>query len=193
MSDEVTALEQEADATRDRIAATMDDLQHRLSPRTLLNNVVGQVGNKVGAQGVELVLGARQLVRNHPIATASAALTVGLMMFGRARIRGAKIDYGDNFSAYPEYDDGYGANSVDDRWVADQPRRPAFGSNTSSRVEENPLAAVLVGVAAGALLGALFPLTGTERRLFDEFGERISDAGDAFKSAATDSLGLAAE
>ena len=115
------------------------------------------------------------------------------MMFGSSRIRGAKIDYGDRFSAYPEYDDGYGANSVDDRWAADQPRRPAFGRNAGGKIEENPLAAVIVGIAAGALLGALFPTTAAEQRLFEDLGERVHDAGAAVRSKVDADLGLAAE
>ena len=77
MSDEVNALEQEADATRERIAATVDNLQHKLSPRTMMHNAFGQFTDKLGGQGTQLVAGARSIVQDHPVATATAALTLG--------------------------------------------------------------------------------------------------------------------
>ena len=192
MIDEVASLENEAEATRDRIAVAMDDLQHRLSPRTIVNNAVGAVINKLGAQGTELVSGVSSVVRRYPIATTSAALTVALLAIGRSRTRGAKIEY-QNFSAYPEYDDGYGANSVDDRWADDQPRRPAIGSNRRSRIHDNPIASVVVGVAAGALLGALLPTTIMEQEFFDGIGGHIAAAGDKIEDGLREIKQQAAE
>ncbi|MFC3713629.1 DUF3618 domain-containing protein [Sphingoaurantiacus capsulatus] len=53
-------------------------------------------------------------------------------------------------------------------------------------VKENPLAVALVGVAAGALIGALLPRTRREDELLGEQRDRLVGAGKAAAKAAVD-------
>ncbi|HYI42702.1 MAG TPA: hypothetical protein VD768_03670 [Sphingomicrobium sp.] len=62
----------------------------------------------------------------------------------------------------------------------------------AAAIEEAPLIALAAGVAAGALIAALLPVTRQERRLARPVGERVTtaarDAADAAKRAGSDKL-----
>lgn len=55
---------------------------------------------------------------------------------------------------------------------------------TSEGVEHNPLTAVLIGAAAGAIIGALLPRTRREDRTMGEARERLADKARSAASAA---------
>lgn len=158
---EVDNLEADAEATRDRIAATVDDLQHRLSPRTLVNNAF----DGITAQGTDLMASVQKAARGNPIGLLGAALAIGVVAIGRSRLKNAKLD-DEQFAAYPDYDDGYGANSVDTRWADDHPSQ---GIARYNRLEQHtvsrPLIALAIAAGVGALLGGLLPMTGMEHNL----------------------------
>lgn len=60
--------------------------------------------------------------------------------------------------------------------------------------EAQPLLAGAIGVMAGALLGALFPTSRAEDRMFGEYGQRVRDtAADAASEVAHESQAVAAE
>ena len=73
-----------------------------------------------------------------------------------------------------DYDDDYGSRSPADA------------------IDEAPLIAIAAGVAAGALIAALLPVTRQERRIARPVGERVTtaarDAADAAKRAGSDKL-----
>jgi hypothetical protein len=167
MASKVSTLEADAAATRDRIAATVDDLQHRLSPRTLVNNAV----EDIGAQGADIMASVQKAARGNPIGLVAAGLAIGVIALGRSRIKHAKLD-DEQFAAYPDYDDGYGANSVDDRWAGDHPQ--AFGrpSRLQQHTVSRPLIALIIAAGVGALLGGLLPLTRLERDMTRNGGLR---------------------
>ena len=66
-------------------------------------------------------------------------------------------------------------------------RRPPVRGRSSARcqhqahvtVDDNPLAVVAVGVATGALLGAIIPVSDVEAAAFGDVRARLSAAGDA--------------
>ena len=54
------------------------------------------------------------------------------------------------------------------------------------RFDENPLGAALIGLAAGAIIGALLPRTRRENEFFGDTSDRISDAARNAARAAAD-------
>ncbi len=158
----------EAEDTRERIAATIDELQDRLNPR----RIVGDAAASVQAGGVDLLNEAVRLVRAHPVIVAGAGLAVGLALVGGNRLSKATVDLGDGYEAYSDYDDDYSANSSGNTGQ----RFALTRDGASAAIGRNPLIAIFVGLVAGAALGALFPETEGERRLLAGLGDRLSDA-----------------
>ncbi|WP_294390720.1 hypothetical protein [uncultured Sphingomonas sp.] len=60
-------------------------------------------------------------------------------------------------------------------------------SGAASRLEANPFAALLGGIAVGAAIGALLPRSERERALLNPLGSRLGDAARAAIDAARDS------
>jgi len=186
MADETSTYENEAEATRDRIAATMEDLQARLSPRTIMNNAVDQLT----AKSSNAIDSLKSAAGAHPLALAAAGLAVGISLLARSKIKGAAIEYGDSYAAYADYDDGYAANLSDSEGDVHGVGAAVgrIGTRASVSVDDNPLAVVLVGIATGALLGAIFPVSNSENRLMGRARDRLAAAGRAAADAARDQL-----
>jgi ElaB/YqjD/DUF883 family membrane-anchored ribosome-binding protein len=224
-SEPVDKLAAEAEDARLRVAATIDAIQDRLSPRRLMGEAVDRVSD-VSRDLVESVgTTARSAMRQHPLAIGAAVAAVGLALLARRSLANARVDLGDDLVDYSDYDDDFGhaftpgdaamaraADSKASRAVAserpsagrtrerlsagrtrEQPsagrarerlsagrtrerlsagraRAHALASRAGDRVEANPLVSIVIGLAAGAALGALFPTTDAERRLLDDSG-----------------------
>ena len=69
---------------------------------------------------------------------------------------------------------------------------PQFARNPGDAIEGSPLVALAAGVAAGALVAALLPVTCQERKLARPVGERVTNAArgaaDAARKAGSDKL-----
>lgn len=181
MADETKVFEAEAEATRERIAATMDDLQNRLSPSAIVHNAVGSI-TETGSDALASVRGA---LSGHPVMLAVAGLAIGVSLLARSRIRGAKIEYGDSYAAYADYDETY-ADDLDDRDRTGAAAQ-ALGDlqyRAHVAVDDSPLAVIAVGLAAGALLGTLVPVSATESELIGDARKRLAAAGRAAVDAA---------
>lgn len=179
MTDETSKFEAEAEAVRKRIAETIDDLQHRLSPQTLVNNAVGSITNT----GSSAFTSVTDLSKAHPLVTAFSALAIGVALLARSKIRSAKIEFGDNYAAYADYDEGYAADLSEDDRSNVGPARARIDSmhrHANVAVGDNPLAVVLVGAATGALLGAIIPVMSFEG---DMAGNARRKLGDAARTA----------
>ena len=152
MSDASTSdIARDADATRERITATFDELQARLTPKTLVNNAIDGALGKVSNTGHNAAAAASRLWKEHPVALAGGAAAVGLALVGRSKLGNARLDL-DGYEPYSDYDDGYGANSA----LSDpEESRRRRGDGMRERVAAQPLTAMAVGLAIGALLGAL--------------------------------------
>ena len=158
MTDAATSeIAREADATRERITATFDELQQRLAPQALMHTAIDGALGKVSNTGASAAAAAKRLLKEHPVALAGSAAAVGLALVGRNKLAHAKVDL-DGYEPYSDYDDGYGANMA----LADPVARLRRGGALLDRVAAQPLTAMAVGLAAGALIGAL--LGATERR-----------------------------
>lgn len=68
-------------------------------------------------------------------------------------------------------------------------RAGATGKRAQEAVQDNPVAAVLGGLAVGALIGALLPRGKSESKLLGNIGSRINDAG----RGQLDKMGLSAD
>jgi hypothetical protein len=182
MSD-TTTIANDADDTRERIAATIDELQDRLNPRRIVGDAVGSVretGNDLIDQGMAIA-------RTHPAAIAAGVLAMGIVALGRDRLSRATVDLGDT-ETYSDYDDSYTSHGPTS---AVGERFSLLRGEAGERIGDNPLIAVLVGLAAGALLGALFPETARERELFGTSSERIKAAALAAARTAKDEFATA--
>jgi ElaB/YqjD/DUF883 family membrane-anchored ribosome-binding protein len=182
MSDTNT-IASDAEDTRERIAATIDELQDRLDPRRIVGDAVGSVRNT----GTDLLDQGMALVKGHPIALAAGVLAVGIVALGRDRLSKATVNVGDG-ETYSDYDDDYAPHGATE--AAGQ-RFTLLRGEAGDRIGDNPLISVLVGLAAGALLGALFPETERERQLFSASSERIRAAAVAAARTAKDELATA--
>jgi len=87
-------------------------------------------------------------------------------------------------------DDAYG--KVSERVAAAYAAAREKTGQAGEKLESNPLAALLGGIAIGAIAGALIPRLAKEKELLAPLGEKISEAAraalDAGKSAGTGAL-----
>ena len=177
-----------ADAARSRVTATMDDIQHRLDPRRIVADAVDRVQTSSRALAVQ----AGDAAKAHPVAIGTAAAALALALLARNRLSKATVNLGDGTGDYTDYDDGYSEQLAYD---AAPPRMQALvgeARETAIAAREtagaNPGAAIVVGLLAGAILGALLPTSEVERRTLAETGGRLSAAARAAARAAADEL-----
>ncbi len=182
MQSDARLYEVEAAATRDRIAATIDDLQERLSPKALVDGALDSL-NSVRSRAVASV---RDAAVGHPIALGAVGLAVGLGVLASSRVARAKVEYGDAYAAYADYDDSYAANLAEGEPAHGKGRAQldAIQHEATATVGDNPLAVLAIGLAAGALIGAIVRVSAVEVELFGEARGRLSAAGDAAVAAA---------
>ena len=164
----------EAEDTRERIAATIDALQDRLSPRRIVSDAV----DSVQSQGADLLDDGLRFVKAHPAIIAGAGLAVGVVLLGGSRLRKARVDMGEGYESYSDYDDDYASNenAAGSRGTE---RFALMRGRAEGGVHESPLVAIFVGLAGGALLGALFPETESERRLLARANGRFGNVARA--------------
>ena len=177
MTETTTDYEREAAATRERIAATIDDLQARLSPKALFDSAV----ESVGTAGRNAVAEVKTTAASHPLALGVIGLIAGVGLLARSRINRATVEYGDSYAAYADYDDGYAANlAADDEPVGRARQRlDALQHEAHHVVDDNPLAVIAVGLATGLLIGAVVPVSAIEHELFHGARTRVGAALDA--------------
>ena len=184
MTEETKTIETEAAVTRERIAGTIDELQARLSPKALMDNALGSLSTA----GTNAVASMRGAATGHPLVLGIAGLAVGLGVLARSRINRAQVEYGDSYAAYADYDGGYAANLA----AAEPPVGKAraqlatFQNQAHDTVDDNPLAVLAVGLATGALLGAVIPVSQFEADLFGEVHGRLAAAAEAAAATARD-------
>lgn len=181
---------QPAGDARQRLTSTLDEIEARLNPRRIMADGLERVATSSG----QVAAAARDAARAHPLALGAAAVAVGLALFTRRRLSRARVDMGDELGDYTDYDDGFGfseaaATAPPQRLAAtfDPPRAAA-----EPEAMGNPLVSILIGLAAGAALGAIFPTSETERRMIGDAGSRISDAARSAARRTVADMGSAA-
>ncbi len=160
-ADMVFVYASEADKARDRIAATIDELQDRLSPRRIVGDAVG----RVQIQGTEMLGQVRDAVKGHPLAIVAVGAAVGLALLGRSKLVHAKVNLGDDFDTYTDYDDGYASDAAPQTLTRPSSPQTQPRASRSDRIAANPLVSIMAGLAAGAVIGALIPATDGESKL----------------------------
>lgn len=192
-SEPIERLTAQSEAARTRVASTIDEIQERLDPRRIVGDAVERVtGNGLQALGV-----VRDAARAHPVAIGAAAAAIGLALLARNRLAKATINLGDNLGDYTDYDDGFGIDEMpasprgDDFDYDAEAAGHKLAIRASETVTANPFVAIILGLAAGAALGALFPATAAERRVIAETGGKLGALARAAARRAADELGSA--
>jgi ElaB/YqjD/DUF883 family membrane-anchored ribosome-binding protein len=162
----------------------MDDIQNRLDPRRILEDTVSRVQTSSKALAVQ----ATDVAKAHPLAIGAAVAALGLALLARNKLANAKVNLGDGTADYTDYDDGYEDPTL---YETAAPRMQALASDTREVVEANPGVAIVVGLIAGAALGALLPVSETERRTLGETGNRLGAAARAAARRASEELDAA--
>jgi hypothetical protein len=128
---------------------------------------------------------AGDAAKSHPLAIGAAVVALGLALLARNRISGATVNLGDGTADYTDYDDGYGDDGFSE---PASPRNRALATDVHDGVVANPGVSILMGLMAGAALGALLPVSDTERRTLGETSGRIGAAARAAVRRATEEL-----
>lgn len=71
-------------------------------------------------------------------------------------------------------------------YIAARERAGNVGQATAERIDATPMAAVIGGLAVGAIAGALLPRTERERDLLEPVGRKLSDSARGAVQAARD-------
>lgn len=188
------------DEARQRVDATIDEIQELMNPR----RIIAESFDRVVASGGELASTARDAARAHPLAIGAAAVAVGLVLFTRRRLSKARVNLGDDQADYTDYDDGFGFPETEaaPAPAAKPPRAGAAAPMAPKQVRAsaaapaqdtvaNPVVSILIGLLAGAALGAAFPTSEAERRVLGDTGMRLSDAARAAARRAAADMGMA--
>ncbi len=184
-SEQVERFEAEADSARGRIASTIDDIETRLDPRRILTDAISRVSSRAGASGQELATRAVGSVKAHPLAFGAALAAVAIALLARNQLSKATVNLGDDTADYTDYDDGQAAPEA---FYDDGEEVEA----TEEAAESNPVVSILIGLAAGAALGLIFPATEAERQTFRQTGNKLGAAAGSAARRAMDELGAAA-
>lgn len=184
-SDPVKTAANAADEARSRVTATMDDIQHRLDPRRIMTETVERVQTGSRALAVQ----AGDAAKSHPVALGTAVAALGLALLARNRLSKATVNLGEGTADYTDYDDGYGyETSYDDL----APRSQALIGEVHEAARDgaiaNPGISIIIGLISGAILGALLPVSDTERRTLGDTANRLGAAAKAAARAAGDEL-----
>lgn len=182
MTSDATLYEAEATVTRDRISATIDGLQERLSPKALVDGAL----DSFSAARSRAAASMRDAAARHPVVLGAVGLAVGVGVLASSRVVRAKVEYGDAYAAYADFDDSYAADLAEGEPPVGKARAQldALQHEATATVGDNPLAVLAVGLAAGALVGAIVRVSSVEADFFGEARGRLIAAGDAAVSAA---------
>lgn len=180
-SNPVDAAEAAAEVARTRVSTTIDDIQTRLDPRRVVGEAVARVQDSSRALATQ----AGEAAKAHPLAIGASVIALGLALLARNKLAGATVNLGDGTADYTDYDDGY----ADDGLAAPTaPRAQALVSDARESVAASPGVAILMGLVAGAALGALLPVSEAERRTLGETGDRLGAAARAAARRAVEEL-----
>lgn len=103
----VAELELEVAATRERLSATIDRIQDKLTVSGMVDEFMGQAGLPAAEQGHDLVIG---LLRRHPIPVMIAAAGLGFLIYRMNRSGSGSLDgrlLGDDVVDVPAVNDGH--------------------------------------------------------------------------------------
>lgn len=161
---ETATIEDLARAADDAGALLADDvngLADRLTPRRLIDDAL----DVMKTRGADLARDAGNVVKAHPVATGAAVAAIGLALYAGKRISNAELDLGDGLDDYSDYDDSALTAAASDGTAVQDAR---------ALVKDNPVVAILAGIAAGVALALLFPTSAAEKRSLGALGRRLT-------------------
>jgi ElaB/YqjD/DUF883 family membrane-anchored ribosome-binding protein len=152
-----------ADDAGAALANEVNELSGRLAPRRLVDDAL----DAVKSRSASLARDAGGAVKAHPLVTAAAVAAVGLAVYAGSRIANAELDIDHDLDGYTDYDDAALA-------AAASPAEAGLTEDARTVVKENPVVAILAGLAAGAALAMLFPSSSAEKRSLGALARRVT-------------------
>ena len=169
-------LQREIDAQRQHVSSLIGAHHDRFSPGELASTVLG--AGKDGGKDFARNLG--HAVRANPV---PALLTAGGMLWLYAQrdrpIHRDPYEVSDEGPGVRDKLSGKWSNTRDKAGIKAHEARIGF----DNMLEDNPVALGALGIAAGAMLGAILPSTESEDRWMGEMRDRVAED---FKSSASD-------
>lgn len=150
-----------ADDAGARLADGVNDLADQLTPRRIIDVALAAAKSR----GAEMARDAGGLVKAHPVVVGAAVAAVGLAVFAGNRISNAELDIDNDLAGYTDYDDSLVQPAISATSTA---------ADAVDLVRENPVLAILAGLAAGAALAMLFPSSESERRGLGAIAKRMT-------------------
>jgi ElaB/YqjD/DUF883 family membrane-anchored ribosome-binding protein len=162
-------IEDLARAADDAGAALVDDvneLSDRLAPRRLVDDAL----DAVKSRSASLARDAGGAVKAHPMVAAAAVAAIGLALYAGSRIANAELDIDHDMDGYTDYDDAALSAAANP-----DGRTAAMADDARAAVKENPVVAIIAGLAAGAALSMLFPTSTAEKRSLGALTRRVTE------------------
>jgi hypothetical protein len=166
----IEELARAADDAGARLADGINDLADKLTPRRMMDNAL----TAAKTRGSELARDATGMVKAHPVVIGAAVAAVGLAVLAGRSISRAELDLDteNDLTGYTDYDDPF--------YDGADPEAPSVNKiaetaeDARELVSENPVLAILAGLAAGAAVAMLFPSSDNERRSLGALGKRLT-------------------
>ncbi len=153
-------MEDELDRTRARIEARVHELQQRVRPGEIFEHA----WQRVRSDGGEFLENLGRGVRENPLPVTLSGLALGWLVMATRRPPDEPRD-GPSTAAQSAREALAGARQAADRGVERVRSRSREARQTYARLlDEQPLVLGIVGVAAGAALGATLPASEAEDR-----------------------------
>ncbi len=214
-------LRAEIEDTRAEMSQTINEIQERLSPENVMDQVkekvreatigkVERVMNKVGETISDVTEPAREVVMEtgrsaadvvwrNPIPMALIGLGLGMIAM-RAFRRGNGYDYERSSSRmrrqnFTSTETPYGWHETEQTGAVNRVKDTAssIGTRVEHMLHENPLAVGAVAVAAGTAVGLMLPSTKFENEYIGETSERLVDKAQEVARGAIDKVQDAAQ
>lgn len=187
----------DAETQRERLNTTIDDIQDRLTPR----RIAGEAVEAAQERGAALARAAGE----HKLAIGLIGGAVGLLFLARKAAKSGAFDRdpdaepGALRKSWENVRDAGSSvgESAQEKWQQARERTAELAAKARYQAGEatrlagenfntNPLVGAVIGLTAGAVLGALLPRTSVEDGLVGDQRDRFADAArDAVKAAVT--------
>jgi hypothetical protein len=194
-------LERETEQTRAEIADTLDELRARMTPGHILDQLTDRMN--AGATAA-FARNLRDQAVNNPLPVALLGTGLAWLMVAGRRSSGGGDRGGQE--AANEVAEGAAAETTADKAGAMAETMQRTGAATKAAAQrtlqsgstlidfcrEQPLVLAGVGIAMGAIIGALLPATAAENRLMGETSDRVKERARDLASQQHEAAGESA-
>jgi hypothetical protein len=190
----VTELEREVDRERERVSATIDELQSRAS----VGSLVDQLVKAVGENGGEVSRNLGRSLRDNPLAALLTGVGLAWLMAGSGRPREEATDWGDPNRSYlregrdryaePSFADTSAYGSAERSWSPSDYAEPEDGSGEGGLRERAADLAGRIGEGVSEAVGSVrdraSELSHAASAGVHRAGDTMRDAGSAMRHRA---------